>query len=125
MNVDQYKTILLAKERELTEEMVRSRDDALDSKTAEVEDPIDTVTTSINQDEALQEGSLAYDTRTMVRDALKRIEEGSYGICIDCGEPIEPARLAAVPWTPYCLADQEKHDKIAAENRPQTLGDIV
>ena len=61
----------------------------------------------------------------MVQDALKRIEDGSYGICIDCGKPIEPARLAAVPWTPYCLTDQERHDKLAAENRPQTLGDVV
>jgi len=42
--------------------------------------------------------------------ALRRIEDGTYGKCVDCGRPIEPARLEAVPWTPYCRADQEKHD---------------
>lgn len=125
MNVDHYKTILLGKERELTEEMVRRREDALDAKSIDVEDPMDAVTTATEQDEALLEGELASDTLTMVRDALQRIKQGTYGICIDCGETIEPARLNAVPWTPYCLADQEKHDKLAAENRDQTLGDIA
>lgn len=125
MNVDHYKTILQAKERELTGEMARLRGEALETKTADVEDPIDAVTTAINQGEVLQEGQLAYDTLTMVRDALRRIDEGTYGVCVECGEAIEPARLDAVPWTPYCLKDQEKHDKEAAENRAQTLSDIA
>ena len=125
MNVDHYKTILLQKERELTEEMARRREDALDAKTAEVEDPMDAVTSATEQEAALEEGGMAYNTLTMVQDALKRIDGGTYGICIDCGETIPPARLGAVPWTPYCLADQEKHDKLAAEDREQTLGDIA
>ena len=125
MNTDHYRTILLAKERELTEEMGRRKDDALEAKTAEVEDPMDAVTSATEQDEALLEGQLAFDTLTMVRDALQRIENGTYGECIDCGEPISEARLNAVPWTPYCIADQEKHDKLAAENTSQTLGDIA
>ena len=98
---------------------------ALDAKTAEVEDPMDAVITATGQDTALLEGELAYDTLTMVQDALKRIKDGTFGICIYCGETIYTARLNAVPWTPYCLADQEKHDKLAAENRSQTLGDIA
>lgn len=125
MNVDHYKTILQAKEKELTEEMARFRDDALDTRTADVEDPIDAVTESINQGAVTQEGELAYDTLTMVRDALQRIEDGEYGTCIDCGEEIGEARLNAVPWTPYCIKDQEKHDREAAENRPQSLSDIA
>jgi DnaK suppressor protein len=125
MNVDHYKTILVYKERELTEEMGRRREDALDAKVADVEDPIDAVISTTGRDTAMQEGGMLYDTLTMVRDALQRIKDGTYGICTDCGEEIEPARLDAVPWTPYCLADQEKHDKLAAENRPQTLGDIA
>lgn len=125
MNVDHYKTILRAKERELTDEMARLRNEALDTKTADVEDPIDAVTTAINQGEVSQEGEIVFDTLTMVRDALRRIEKGTYGICIECGEAIGPARLDALPWTPYCLEDQEKLDRIAAERRPQTLGDIA
>jgi DnaK suppressor protein len=125
MNVDHYKTILLQKERELIEEMGRRRDDALDSGITDVEDPIDSVISTTGRDTAMQEGSMLYDTLAMVRDALQRIKDGTFGICIDCEEPIGEARLDAVPWTPYCVVDQQKHDKEAAENRVQTLGDLA
>ena len=39
---------------------------------------------------------------TQIRAALKRIEDGSYGDCVRCGEPIAEARLDALPWTPLC-----------------------
>jgi DnaK suppressor protein len=42
---------------------------------------------------------------TQVRDALQRIEKGTYGRCVECGRPIEAHRLGSVPWTPYCLDD--------------------
>jgi DnaK suppressor protein len=125
MNVDHYRKILLQKERELTDEMVRRREDALESRTAEVEDPIDAVTSATEQETAFQEGRIAYDTLTMVQDALRRIEDGTFGYCIDCGKPIEEARLNAVPWTPYCRDDQEKHDKLTAEKAADNLGDIA
>lgn len=41
-----------------------------------------------------------------VRAALNRLAGGTYGVCIDCEEPIAPKRLAAVPWTPRCLSCQ-------------------
>ncbi|MES2916950.1 MAG: TraR/DksA family transcriptional regulator [Pseudomonadota bacterium] len=37
-----------------------------------------------------------------IRAALRRIEDGSYGACVRCGEPIAEARLDALPWTPLC-----------------------
>jgi RNA polymerase-binding protein DksA len=38
-----------------------------------------------------------------VERALFRIEEGTYGICRQCGAKIDPARLRAIPYTRYCL----------------------
>jgi RNA polymerase-binding protein DksA len=38
-----------------------------------------------------------------VERALFRIEEGTYGICRQCGDKIDPARLKAIPYTRYCL----------------------
>ncbi|MES2336035.1 TraR/DksA family transcriptional regulator [Tabrizicola sp.] len=37
-----------------------------------------------------------------IRAALSRIEQGSYGLCVRCGEPIAEARLDVLPWTPFC-----------------------
>jgi len=43
-----------------------------------------------------------------IEEALRRIDEGTYGVCRDCGEPIADARLDAIPWTRVCIACKEK-----------------
>lgn len=45
--------------------------------------------------------------------ALSRIRDGSYGICIDCGDPIDLQRLAAMPEAPRCASCQGAHEKVA------------
>ena len=42
--------------------------------------------------------------------ALQRIANGSYGICVECEEPIRPARLNAVPWAALCISCQQRAD---------------
>lgn len=43
-----------------------------------------------------------------VDDALRRLDDGSYGICAMCGKPIPAERLELVPETPYCVEDAAK-----------------
>ena len=43
-----------------------------------------------------------------IEEALVRLEKGTYGICRDCGEPIAPPRLNAIPWTRVCITCKEK-----------------
>ena len=38
-----------------------------------------------------------------IEGALKRIDEGTYGTCVNCGNPIAEERLAAIPWATYCI----------------------
>ena len=45
-----------------------------------------------------------------IEDALYRMEKGTYGICRDCGDPIAPARLEAIPWTRVCIACKQKQN---------------
>lgn len=42
-----------------------------------------------------------------VEDALQRIADGSYGVCRRCGEPIDSARLKALPTAALCISCQE------------------
>ncbi len=44
------------------------------------------------------------------RAALRRIEEGSFGTCLECDEEIHPKRLAAIPWAQFCIECQEAVD---------------
>ena len=46
-----------------------------------------------------------------VRAALRRICDGSYGACADCGDPIDLRRLAAMPTAAYCAACQAVHER--------------
>ncbi len=52
--------------------------------------------------------------RVEVQAALDRIDAGTYGTCIDCGKPIEEARLEFRPEASRCLADQEKAEAAAS-----------
>ena len=57
-------------------------------------------------DVGLEEG--AQNTLDEVDAALQRIEEGSYGVCELCGEPIGAERLSAIPWTRLCIDDARR-----------------
>jgi DnaK suppressor protein len=114
MNTAKFKQRLLAKQQELLERIATATSEGREARSGEVEDPADEATSSELTSTAFAVGTLETKTLEQVRAALRRIDDGTYGKCIDCGRPIEPARLEAVPWTPYCRADQEKHDSEAA-----------
>lgn len=113
MNIEHFKQRLRDKERELVAEITRLEGEARASGEAEVRDPMDEATSSQSASETLEEQSLASQTLIQVQDALRRIEDGTYGKCIACGRQLGAARLEAIPWAAYCLEDQERQDQAA------------
>lgn len=108
MGTESYRKRLLDEERELQTQLARLEGEARDRDAGEVQDAADEATAAQSTEESLSESSRLSATLMQVRDALQRLQAGTYGICVVCGRPIEPGRLQAVPWSPYCLADQEK-----------------
>ncbi len=59
----------------------------------------------------------AYQARTIyatvadIDQALERIDAGTYGVCIRCGNPIPDERLEAVPWAALCVPCSSKPGK--------------
>jgi DnaK suppressor protein len=51
---------------------------------------------------------LGFSLLRQIQDALSRIEEGTYGLCQDCGERISHQRLEAVPWAERCVQCQDR-----------------
>lgn len=45
-----------------------------------------------------------------IEEALKRLEEGRYGICVDCGGDIDEERLRVIPFTVSCVACQREKE---------------
>lgn len=121
MNLEHYKNLLLARQSELFEDVHRYDGEVLESQVAEVGDDADMAVSDQAKSEAADLSSTAGGELGLVQDALKRIEQGTYGKCIECGEEIPVARLEAVPWTPYCLKDKKAHDRAAGMAKPATL----
>lgn len=53
--------------------------------------------------------------------ALQRLAEGSYGICIDCGQEIDPERLEANPAAVRCIEDQRRFENRDRKKHYHTL----
>lgn len=51
------------------------------------------------------------DSLLKVNRAIQKYEAGTYGICDQCGKPIEPARLEALPYAALCLSCKTSQTK--------------
>lgn len=62
---------------------------------------------------AVDDAALSHAAQELVQvgAALRRLHEGGYGYCQDCGDPIEEGRLLALPATPFCAACQSIHER--------------
>lgn len=97
--------MLLAKKQEVTDLLNANAEDAA---------PVELDQTQqgrLSRMDAIQQQAMAAETqRRRQRDvhlldaALKRLDEGEYGYCVNCGEAIGTERLALDPATPFCIA---------------------
>ena len=87
---------------------VRAGQESADDGT---EDIVDRANNSYNRELMF---SISDSERLMllqVEEAIKRMEEGTYGRCANCGKNINILRLEAVPWTRFCIDCQEMAEK--------------
>lgn len=102
---NEIRKTLLAKKQEMTDLLSASADDAA---------PVELDQTQqgrLSRMDALQQQAMAAETQRrrqrqvhLLDAALKRLDEGEYGYCVNCGEAIEPERLTLDPATPFCIA---------------------
>src|SRR2546423_7031776 len=113
INLEQIKQRLEAKRAELQENIASLTEahprpvDALEAS----EGPQDFEETAVDFLETQQEQSVLVNEQallTEVRNALERIEKGTYGKCVVCGQPIPEKRLEALPWAARCVKDEER-----------------
>ena len=98
--------LLQDKQRDL-QRQVRDRESIQVEKLA---DPLDVSTAQSARDTAGANINRAGLMLKEVRAALQRVEQGDYGICVDCDEDIPEKRLGVVPWASRCMPCQEMKD---------------
>ena len=82
-------------------------------------DPADQAVFSYQKEMLFSQGTEGHAQLTLVRLALDRLHEGSFGECMHCGQRIGDNRLEALPWTPYCIQCQEKVENGEIEDETQ------
>lgn len=107
MKTEHFKQRLLAEEQELSTRIKLAEAKAREGVFDSVHDRGDESVNDVLTEEQLKEADTYWAELKQVRDALQRIEDGTFGKCIVDGGPIEEKRLEAIPWTPYCL----KHER--------------
>lgn len=105
--LNKFKQILETKKAELSAVLMRRDEIAIEKSP----DAIDEVTRAAERELAIRNLDRESNLMKNVRAALRRIDDGSFGVCAHCEEDISPKRLAAVPWAPFCIKCQEAADR--------------
>jgi len=111
MNIIEAQTRLREKERELLADMTRTEEEARAASSTGAQNG---EAASENRETVFRETSSDWQVFAQVRDALQRIEQGTFGKCVECGREIETHRLESVPWAAYCLHHQKQQDAAVA-----------
>ena len=102
---------LQAKRKEVMEGVSRAREMGSVETESGAPDIADRATSAFQREFSF---SLSENEGTMLRmidEALARLENGKYGQCVHCEQPIEKQRLQAVPWARHCIARQELQER--------------
>lgn len=113
-----FRTIIMDKRKEVLEELSTIRDSMMDVQTGEYISENSTYSTHMEQgtDAMEREKMFLFASRegkflNYLDDALKRIDKGDYGHCLDCGKLIEKERLEAVPHSQQCISCKNKRGR--------------
>ncbi len=104
------KQALLTEQATLTKELVELQSTIKEEGVGYSTHPADDGTNAFDQARDLAVQVNAEQTLKLVNDALARFDNGTYGLCVDCGQEIDAARLDAIPYTPLCLSCQSKRE---------------
>jgi DnaK suppressor protein len=112
--IEEFQKILQEQLDELVREAGKTVSEMTDEK-SNFPDPTDRASLESDRNFELRIRDRERKLIMKIREALERIEEGEFGICESCEEPIGEARLKARPVTTLCIdckTEQERQEKI-------------
>jgi DnaK suppressor protein len=109
--MEKYRRLLEEKKASLSAEIAKTRSAEEETSEELTQDIADKAVSSYTREflYSLTDGERS--TLLQIDDALDRIDDGTYGFCINCGQAMAEKRLTAVPWAPYCVECQELSEK--------------
>ncbi len=109
--VEAYRKRLLATQEELVRVVSRSDQDGRQADEEGTQDIADKAANSYTKEFLFHQSDENRRLLQLVNEALERIKNGGYGLCVACHEEVQQKRLDAVPWARHCIECQEKQDQ--------------
>ena len=109
--IEQYKKRLVERREQLAATVSRTEQDGREADEEIVQDVADKASNSYTKEFLFK---LSNDDRfimTLVDEALQRMDDNEYGVCVACGGEMQQKRLDAVPWARHCIGCQEKQEQ--------------
>ena len=113
--LEYFKEKLVHKQLSLTH-MVQRTEGYSRERLPEIQDVADMAVESYTKEFIFGKSSGDRAVLQLIREALDRIEDKTYGNCVHCENPIQPKRLEAVPWARHCIQCQGLQEKGLLEN---------
>ena len=110
-DMEKYRRLLEEKKESLSSDIAKTRGAEEEASEESTQDIADKAVSSYTREFLYSLNDGERSTLLQIDDALGRIDDGSYGLCINCTQPIAEKRLTAVPWAPYCVDCQELSEK--------------
>ena len=119
--LEHFRKLLLEQLRQHDDNVRGEQANALESIDDGVKDSVDMSLQDVNQELTLRRGERESQAVAEIDEALRRIDEGTYGQCERCGKPIDERRLEAMPTARYDAACQAEIEASRGENNAPTL----
>ena len=108
---DKIRRRLLSKRDELLQDLAKNREVSDETVDESAQDMADRATSAYTKEFAYSLSESDRKTLVLIDEALARLDAGTYGVCANCGAPVQEKRIEAVPWARFCLDCQELQDK--------------
>ena len=109
--MEKFRRLLEEKKSALSAEIAKTRSAEEETTEESTQDIADKAVSSYTREFLYSLTDGERHTLLHIDDAIGRIEDGTYGFCMNCSVTMTEKRLNAVPWAPYCLDCQELSEK--------------
>lgn len=109
--LDTYRNLLAEKQQQLQRLVSKSDQDGREADEEGTQDVADKAANAYTKEFLFHQSNDNRQLLTLVTEAMDRTKNGSFGICVECGQEVQSKRLEAIPWARHCIECQEKQDK--------------
>lgn len=115
---DEFSRLLLGERKRLLEELsemeqhqVKTEEKPVADVAGYEDDLVDVATETFEREKELAISSNVQGMLEMVEEALQRLRDGTYGICVGCRKSIDSNRLRVIPYTRLCIKCKEREER--------------